>query len=447
MDYDLIIIGSGPAGYVAAIRAGQLGLKTAIVEKEKIGGMCLNLGCIPTKALLESAKKFNDLKSAKDFGIDGLDIEKLSFNWKKAVKRSNKIVARLTKGVQFLIKKNAVEIITGEAEIVSGHSIRVNNRILETKNIILATGSKSKKIEFDIPDDIAYDVGEMLKSDIQAENIIVYGQGPHALELTQFFGLSGKKVTQLVPNNELLPEIDSYLVDYFKKSFKKAKIDIIYDADNIEYQNGSIIVNDKQVDCDMFINASLRKAVIPKSEKRIETEDEFVKCDNDLRTNIPSIFAIGDINGKLMLAHSASIQALKAVNSISGINDIIDYKKIPMNMYTYPEMAQIGMTESELKSGDIDYKISEFPLSANGKAMTEGFTDGFVRILSEKKYGEVLGTQIIALHATDMIAEAAAIMGLEGTIYDVAKIAHAHPTTSEIFMEAGYAAFDQPIHK
>jgi dihydrolipoamide dehydrogenase len=182
-------------------------------------------------------------------------------------------------------------------------------------------------------------------------------------------------------------------------------------------------------------------------EINIETEDGFIKVDEHFVTNHPSIYAVGDINGILKLAHSASIQGLNVVNQIKGIDELVDFSRNPINMYTYPEMAQIGRTETELKAMGMDYKVSEFPLSANGKALTEGYTEGLVRILSETKYGEVVGTQIISLNATDMIAEASAVMELEGTVYDIAKIVHAHPTTSEIFMEAGYDAFDMPIHK
>ena len=447
MKYDLIIIGSGPAGYVSAIRAGQLGLKTAIIEKEKIGGMCLNWGCIPTKALLESAKKFFELKNAKSFGIDGIDTKGLSFNWKTAIGRSNRVVARLTRGVQFLLKKNGVEIIEGEAVISSANSVSVDNRLLETENIMIATGSRSEAEKLPVPKDLLKDVRDFLSSDTMPENPVVIGQGPHALELAQFFHLLGKKPSLLVPDSELLPGIDENLKKFFETKFQREKLNIIYDAEIKDYKKGKLKVNKEEIECDAIINASIRKAVVPKSETKIEMENGYIKADDELRTNIPNIFAVGDVNGKSAFAHAASIQGLNVVDTIKGIKKTIDFGRMPINMYTYPEMSQIGMTEKELKEKGIDYKVGEFPLSVNGKALTEGYSEGMVRILSETKYGEVLGTQIIALHATDMIAEASAIMELEGTVYDVAKIVHAHPTVSEVFMEAGYDAFDQPIHK
>jgi dihydrolipoamide dehydrogenase len=447
MKYDLIIIGSGPAGYVAAIRAGQTGLKTAIIEKGSIGGMCLNYGCIPTKALLESAKTFQKVKDAATFGVDGVDKKALSFNWKKAAGRANRIVGKLTRGVEFLLKKNGVEIIKGMATVTSPNSVSVENRLLETENIMLATGSKSYPEEWNVPEDKVLDIWSFLQLKELPANPMVYGHGPHAVEIVQFLHMIGKPVKLLVPNEELLPKTDDFLADFFVKKFKKEKLEVIYNAKIGGWADGKLKVNDEEIECDSIINLSWRKAVMPPSEIDITMEDGFVKVNENFKTNIPSIYAVGDMNGILKVAHAASIQGLNVVNQIKGIPDKVDFSRNPINMYTYPEMAQIGKTESELKAEGVEYKISDFPLTGNGKALTEGYTDGMVRILSETKYGEVVGTQIISLNATDMIAEAAAVMELEGTVYDVAKIVHAHPTTSEIFLEAGYDTFDMPIHK
>lgn len=445
--YDLIIIGSGPAGYVAAIRAGQSGLKTAIVEKDKIGGMCLNWGCIPTKSILESAKTLHKVKQAAEFGIEGIDLNNLSFNWKKASTRATKIVTKLTRGIEFLLKKNAVEIIKGTATITSQNSITVDGRLLEAKNIMIATGSKSYNQGWDIPNDLVKDVYSFLYSEELPEKPVIFGHGPHAVEIAQFLHLIGKPVKILVPNDELLPKTDKFLSDFFIKKFKKEKLEIIYNAEIKGYSDGKLILADQEIECDGVINLSWRLGIVPPSDIEIAQEGGFIKVDEHFRTNVPSIFAVGDVNGILKLAHAASIQGLNVVNHIQGIEEELDFSMSPINMYTYPEMAQIGKTEADLIEEGVEYKISEFPLSGNGKAMTEGYTDGLVRILSETKYGQVLGTQIISLNATDMIAEASAVLQLEGTVYDVAKIVHAHPTTSEIFMEAGYDAFDQPIHK
>lgn len=446
MAYDLIIIGSGPAGYVAAIRAGQVGLKTAIIEKSKIGGMCLNWGCIPTKALLESAKKMEAVRGAVEFGIDGIDKNKLSFNWQTALKRSDRIVKRLTKGVEFLLKKNGVEIITGEAEISSPTSVTVENRLLETRNIIIATGSRPA-MNYTLSEGMVLEIADLLNLEQLPEKPVVLGDGPHAAELAQFFKMAGKEVKLLVPGEVFLPGLDPFLSDYMRKSFKKSKIDILFFSRLESGAGGVLLVDGNEVSCDRLINASRREAVVPASHVELVLENGFIKVDDFLRTSIDTVFAVGDVNGKSYLAHAASAQGLHAVNVISGVDRPLDIRRIPLNMYTFPEIAQVGMTEPEVKAQGLDYRVSDFPLTANGKALAEGNTEGFVRILSEKKYGEVLGVQIVADHATDMIAEAASVLQLEGTVFDIANTIHAHPTVSEIFMEAGFAAFDQPIHK
>jgi dihydrolipoamide dehydrogenase len=446
MDYDLIIIGSGPAGYVAAIRAGQVGLKTAIIEKAKIGGMCLNWGCIPTKALLESAKRMSAVKSAVDFGIEGIDESKILFNWKAALKRSERIVRRLTKGVEYLLKKNGAEIITGEAEIVSENSVSVENRLLETKHILIATGSRPEKPGSGLPAGMIIEIDELLNTEELPRRPFVLGNGPHSVELAQFLAMTGKEVTLLVPEGRLLPGIDPSLVEYVKGILKKSKIDFLAFSEIGGNESGKLIVDGKDFDCDKIVNAATRKAILPPAKIDFSLTHDFIRVNQDLQTDFPTIYAVGDVNGLSYLAHAASAQGLFAVNHITGVKQDFNVAAIPWNMYTSPEIAQVGLTEPRIKEKGIDYKVSEFPLSANGKALAEGFSDGVVRVISEKKYGEVLGVQVVAQHATDMIAEAAVVMQLEGTVYDVAKTVHAHPTVSEVFMEAGFAAFDQPIH-
>lgn len=447
MTYDLIIIGSGPGGYVAAIRAGQVGLKTAVIEESTVGGMCLNWGCIPTKALLESAKRLEAVRQAASFGIDGIDVKKLSFNWQQAAKRAERIVKRLTKGVEYLLKKNGVEIIKGRAAISSKESVSVENRLLETRNIMIATGSVPQRPDYPVPGEIIVDIKDLLHLEQLPEYPVVVGSGPPAVELAQFFRLVGRDVKLLVPGDVITPQLDPYLSDYFGKLFKKAKVEVLVLERIKGYEAGEIILDEKRIKCDGIINASDRRAVLPEMKVELSAENGFLKVDGFLRTGIDNIYAVGDVNGRSIFAHAASAQGLHAVNVINGLKQEMEFDKFPVNIYTYPEVAQLGLTEPELKEKGLDYNVTEFPLSANGKALTEGHTDGFIRMLSEKKYGEVLGVQIVADHATDMVAEAASIMQLEGTIFDVAATIHAHPTVSEIFMEAGFAAFDQPIHK
>jgi dihydrolipoamide dehydrogenase len=432
---------------VAAIRAGQVGLKTALIEESAIGGMCLNWGCIPTKALLESAKRLEAVRQASTFGVDGVDVEKLSFNWQQAGKRAEHIVRRLTKGVEYLLKKNGVEIVKGRAVINSGKSVSVENRLLETRSIIIATGSVPGELDYPVPADIVVEIKDLLQLDQLPQQPVVVGSGPHAVELAQFFDLAGREVKLLVPGEVMAPQLDPYLSDYLKKSFKKAKIEVLTLERIKGYEEGEIIIDERRVKCDKIINASDRRAVLPESKIELTLDNGFIQVDGFLKTSLDGLYAVGDVNGRSIFAHAASAQGLHAVNVINGLNREMDFDKFPINIYTYPEIAQLGLGEPALKEKGIDYKVSEFPLSANGKALTEGHTEGFIRLLSDKKYGEVLGVQIVADHATDMIAEAAAVMQLEGTIFDVAATIHAHPTVSEIFMEAGFAAFDQPIHK
>jgi dihydrolipoamide dehydrogenase len=446
MKYDVAIIGAGPGGYVAAIRAGQTGLKTVLIEKENIGGMCLNWGCIPTKALLESSKRFSQVKEAEKFGIGGIDKKKLFFDWGAALKRAERITRKLTKGVEFLLTKNGVEIIKGNAVVESGNSVSVGNQLFEAENIIIATGSRPSPLPESIPPDKRLEIYDLLKLKEIPKNMAVYGQGPNAAEISQIFALAGIEVSLLVPADNLLPDAEGFLSDFIVKQLTKDGVKIFFNAKISGYTEGSIVTGGEKLKADYIVNANQRDAVLPESKIKLETENGFLKVDEYMRTNAYTIFAAGDVNGICNLAHAASAQGLHIINFINGAKEPMDHSRYPMNIYTYPEMAQIGPTERQLKEKGIEYKVSEFPLSANGKAMIEDEIEGRIRLLSETKYGEVLGVQIIAPHATDMIAEAAVLMSMEGTVFDLANVIHAHPTVSEVFLEAGMAGVDKPIH-
>ena len=447
MDYDLIIIGAGPAGYVAAIRAGQLGLKTAIVEKQYIGGMCLNWGCIPTKAILESAKVFEKTKQLSEFGIDGIDLDNISFNWGKVKSRSKKITKKLTAGVNFLLKKNGVEIINGTAKIGTDKSVYVDGKKITADNIIVATGSKPIKLDDKLEDAPSVEMEKLFDLKEIPQKVVVTGNHVSAVEIAQFFKLIGKDVTLVANSEYFLHGIDTFLIDYITKDIATKGIELINEGYPSKYSEGKLTVGDKKIECELLVNCNSRKAIIPESDTPFElTERGFIKTDNDFKTNIPGVYVIGDAAGKSFVAHMASAQGIHVVNSIKGIKGSFDYSTYPINMYTSPEIAQIGMTEDMIKEEGYEYKVNEFPLSANGKAMIEGNTEGFIRMLSEKKYGQVLGVQIVGKHATDMIAEAAAYLKVEATIYDVANTIHAHPTVSEIYFEVGFDAFDKAIH-
>ncbi len=449
--YDVVIIGSGPAGYVAAIRAGQTGLKCAIIEKGQIGGMCLNWGCIPSKSMLESVKLYQKIiKDSARFGIEGIDKKSISFNWGTAVKRAETIVKRLTGGVEFLLKKNGVEIIRGEAKIVSAGKVLADNRLLETKNIIIATGSSSPAIENSYENLVAEPRNLFSERELP-QNIVITGNGPIAVELAQLFNMTGKKVTILSPAGYLMPKADDYLRKYMTDRLVKEKIDIIYDTELKStaglWSDGVLNAGGKEIPCGLIVNASPRKGNLVPSEIEIEIEDQFYKVNEDFETSVKGIYAAGDVNGLSHFAHIGSAQGLHIINRLNGINEKLELRKLPMNMYSVPEAAQVGYTEQEALAEGYDCKVSEFPLSANGKALTEGSAEGFVRLISDKKYGEVLGVQIVAPNATDMINEASAYMQLESTVYDIAHTVHTHPTVSEIFMEAGFEAVDKAIHK
>jgi dihydrolipoamide dehydrogenase len=439
MDYDLIIIGAGPAGYVAAIRAGQAGLKTVLIEKKNIGGMCLNWGCIPSKAMLESAKYFARLSMASDFGVEGLDTKSLSFSWEKGIKRSERIVRRLTKGVEYLLKKNNVETITGTASVEGEGVVVVDNRNFTAKNIIIATGSYPRPLPFKVSDNKILNLESFFSMKEIPQKLLVAGEGPVAAEVAQMLALIGRDVTLVKTSEKIFPLLDDYLNTYITRRFETMKIKIIegtagYDTLNLDDYEG-------------VVNCMPRKGIKPTGSVKPETSDSFYVTDEHFMTSVEGVYAVGDVNGRSIYAHAASAQALAAVNHILGITETMETGRVPLTLYTDPEIAQIGKTEQQLAAEGSEYRVNEFPMSANGKALTEGNPEGIMRILSEPKYGEVLGVQIIAHNATDLISEASAYMAVESTVWDVARTMHAHPTISEVFLEAGADAVGTPVHK
>lgn len=447
-NFDLIIIGAGPAGYVAAIRAGQLGLNTAIIEKQNIGGMCLNWGCIPSKALIESVKLFAKIGSAKQFGIEGINTKDLSFNWQKAVGRKDRLVGRLVKGVEFLLKKNNVEIITGEAKITGPKEVMIDSATYSAGKIIIATGSRPNRDAIrNVDMDTVVEVDEFYQRDDLPEAVLVFGGNPAAMETAFILRTIGKKVSLVTPDDSPVPFLDETLTKYLTDKLKKLGVKTYYGAELTKQGEGGVYAGDDFIECEMIINCADRKPIIPEtSGVDIKLDPAgIVEVDGNLKTSIDSIYAVGDVTGQIF-AHIGSAQGIAAVNHIADIKQEIDYKKLPTNIYLDPEISSVGYTEAELKDKGIDYKVGEFPMSANGKAMTEGYMEGFVKVLAESKYGEVMGVHIVAPHATDMIAEAVSIMRLEGTLEDIGQVVHAHPTVSETVMEAVFKAMGRPIH-
>jgi len=446
-EYDLIIIGAGPAGYVAAIRAGQLNLKTAIVEKEKLGGMCLNWGCIPSKTLMESAKLFNRVLNSKEYGIDGTDDCNITFNWKKAITRKNRIVARLVKGVEYLVKKNRVEIIPGEAKIIDNGLISVDNLEYHTKNILIATGSRPETDSLQHLDaSRILQIDRFYKNKEIGDKFVVFGSSAYACETAFMLRYLNKKVTMVTPEKQLMSFLDSELIKFVTDKFNKLGIALLMERSITKAGVDGVFVGEDFIEADTIINCSDRTAIMPQTaDLDIALENGFIAVDEYMQTAVPGVYAAGDITGQIT-AHAGSAQGLTAVNHMAGIKEPLDYDKIPVNIYLSPEIASVGMTEEQVKQSGREYGVGKFTLMANGKAMAEGATEGFVKVIAEKKYGEVLGVHIVAPHATDMISEAVTIMQLEGTLEDVGRVVHAHPTVSEAMIEASLVALGQPRH-
>lgn len=447
MDYDIIIIGAGPAGYVAAIRAGQIGMKTALVEKDNLGGMCLNWGCIPVKSLLESAKLFQKVKIANQFGIKGVENDNLSFDWTMAKNRAYQITKKLNAGINYLLNKNGVHIINGKAKITAANSISVDNRKITASNIIIATGSYPKQSGFESNKSFV-SVQKLFDVEKLPRKITVFGAGAAAVELAQFFAMAGYESNLVSPQENIIPGLDKVASDFIIDAVTKSGVKIFKGENIISFENNELATENHKFTTELVVNCSIRKAVIPESDIELKLNNEgYIDTNVNFMTSQNGIYAIGDVNGYGYLAHIASTQGIYVVNSIKGVVSKFNFAVYPLNIYTYPEVAQIGSTSEQLHTDGIDFKTNEYPLSANAKALIEGQPNGMIRILSDKKYGQVLGVQIVAENATDMIMEAAAFMQMEGTVYDVAQTIHAHPTVSEIFMEAGFDAIDKAIHK
>ncbi|MCB5251425.1 MAG: FAD-dependent oxidoreductase [Candidatus Cloacimonadaceae bacterium] len=433
MTYDLIIIGSGPAGYVAAIRAGQTGLKTLIIDRKYVGGMCLNWGCIPTKSLLESAKMMKKVRSAHEFGIAGIQADQLSFDWPQALKRTNQVVAKLTRGIEYLWKKNGVEFLKAEAKILSATQVQADKRIFEAKNILIATGSRPASQELfegsiDLED--LYSLKELPKAPL------LYGRGGHLIELAQFFALIGSNPVIIAADLPLIPPLDEALESFIQRKLKKDKIPVLTVAES-QIKKGMILSKGQEYPFDKVLNVSYRAAVLPPMDLELELDNGYIKTDRSHETSVKGIYAAGDVSGKSFVAHAASAQAMEVIEAIQGIAPPQEQRRYPINIYTDPELAQIGLTESQIKAQGIPYEVNQHPLTANAKALAEGSSEGFIRVLYETKYHQVLGVQIAAEHATDLISEAGILMELEGTSYDLARTIHAHPTVAEIYMDAG----------
>ena len=458
--YDIIIIGSGPGGYVTAIRASQLGYKTAIVEKESLGGVCLNWGCIPTKALLKSAQVFDYLKHAKDYG---LTIKEYDKDFKSVIYRSREVAKGMSKGVQFLMKKNKIDIITGHGKVLPGKKVSVSNgnktEEYGAKHIIIATGSRSRELP-SIPQNGKNIIGyrKAMTLDKQPKKLIVVGSGAIGIEFAYFYNTMGTEVVIVEYLERILPVEDEEISKQLERSFKKSGIKILTNAEvkKVETNNKSVNVTIKTKSKDEIHTADivLSAVGIKTNIENIGLEDVGIATDNDkimvndfYQTNLPGYYAIGDVTRGQSLAHVASAEGILCVEKIAGHNlEPLDYGNIPGCTYCTPEVASVGLTEAQAKEKGYEIKVGKFPFSASGKAQAGGNPDGFVKVIFDAKYGEWLGCHMIGSGVTDMIAEAVIGRKLETTGHEVLKTVHPHPTMSEAVMEAVADAYDEVIH-
>ena len=454
--YDVIVLGSGPGGYVTAIRASQLGFKTAIVEKESLGGVCLNWGCIPTKALLKSAQVFEYLKHAEDYGLSVKDADK---DFDAVVKRSRGVADGMSKGVQFLMKKNKIDVIEGFGKIKPGKKVEVDGTEYSADHIIIATGARSRELP-SLPQDGKKVIGyrEAMTLPKQPKKMIVVGSGAIGVEFAYFYNSMGTEVTIVEFMPKIVPVEDDDVSKQLERSFKKSGIKIMTSAEvtSVDTSGKGVKATVKTKKGEEVLEADivLSAVGIKTNIENIGLEDVGIVVDRDkiivndyYQTNIPGYYAIGDVTPGQALAHVASAEGILCVEKIAGHHvEPIDYGNIPGCTYCSPEIASVGLTEAQAKEQGYEIKVGNFPFSASGKASAGGHKEGFVKVIFDAKYGEWLGCHMIGAGVTDMIAEAVLGRKLETTGHEVLKAVHPHPTMSEAVMEAVAAAYDEVIH-
>jgi dihydrolipoamide dehydrogenase len=464
MKYNLIVVGSGPGGYVAAIRASQLGLKTAVIEKESLGGICLNWGCIPTKALLKSAEVLQYLGHAKDYGVN---VKDSSADLAEIIKRSRGVADGMSKGVQFLMKKNKIDVIMGTGKLARGKKVEVTDdkgavTTYEADHIIIATGARAKALP-NIPID-GVKVIEYRKAMVpekQPKALVVIGAGAIGVEFAYFYHALGTKVTVIeFLEQGLVPREDPEVSKELKKHFTRSGIDVLANTavEKVDISGKTIKVTAKdrktgnvsEIECDLVLSA----AGVTSNIENIGLETLGIKTDKGkvvvnqwYETNVSGVYAIGDITEGPALAHVASAEGIICAEKIAGHHpQPLDYGNIPSCTYCQPEVASVGMTEEQAKEAGFEIKVGKFPFTASGKAKAAGHPEGFVKLIFDAKYGEILGAHMIGHGVTDMIAEIVLARRVEATGMDLVKTVHPHPTMSEAIMEAAAAAYGEVIH-
>lgn len=462
MDYDLIVIGSGPGGYVAAIRAAQLKMKVAVIEKAEPGGICLNWGCIPTKALLKSAQVFDYLNHAADYGIKVEGNIKPDFA--SIIARSRSVAESMSKGIQFLFRKNSIEIIKGHGRLAGNSIVEVEDgqgyrKSLQAKNIIIATGARAKELpglKIDGDRIIGYREAMTLKE--QPRTMVIVGSGAIGSEFAGFYQTLGTKVTLVEFMPRLVPNEDEEVSKQLERSFKKLGMTVMTGSEvesvdisgsvckvNIKTKEGRVAAEADVVLSAVGVTANIEDAGLEKAG--VETEKGKIKVDEFYRTSAPGIYAIGDVVKGPALAHVASAEGIICVEKMAGLNpEPLDYNNIPACTYTNPEIASCGLTEAAAKEAGYEVKVGKFPFTASGKATAAGAKEGFVKLVFDSAYGELLGAHMIGANVTEMIGEIVVARKLETTAHEIIKSVHPHPTMSEAIMEAAAAAYGEVIH-
>jgi dihydrolipoamide dehydrogenase len=460
MNYDLIVIGSGPGGYVAAIRAAQLGMKVGVVEREKLGGICLNWGCIPTKALLKSAQVFDYLQHAKDYGIT---VNNPEVNFGSMVQRSRDVADGMSKGIQFLFKKNKIEHIKGTGKIVGSKKVEVKDdgkkTAYEAQHIIIATGARSRELP-SLKQDGKSIIGyrEAMSLEKQPKSMIVVGSGAIGTEFAYFYHAIGTKITLIEYMPNIVPVEDEDVSKQLLRTFKKAGMEVMTEAsvESVEIKKNECVAKvktksgEETLTAEVVLSAVGIDANIEKiglEEMGIITDNGKIMVDGYYRTNIPGIYAIGDVIPGPALAHVASAEGIICVEKISGMDvEPLNYNNLPGCTYCQPEIASVGYTEKAARDAGYEIKVGKFPFSASGKASAAGAKDGFVKVIFDTKYGEWLGAHMIGYNVTELIAEVVVARNLETTGHEIIKSVHPHPTMSEGVMEAVAAAYGEVIH-
>lgn len=460
-DFEILVIGAGPGGYVAAIRSAQLGFSTAIVERETVGGICLNWGCIPSKSLLRNAEVLNLVKDAEKFGIS---FDNLSYDFGKAIDRSRQVVRRLTTGVGYLLKKNNVEHIVGSATFVDAHAIQIGtatgeNRTVSAENIIIATGARQREIPtLPIDHNVVITSRDALEMREIPNRVVVIGGGATGAEFSHVYRSYGSEVTIVELMDRIVPNEDQEISEVLDKSFRDQGIESRTSAsvEAIEI-NGDIATvkisengNNSVIECDkvlVAVGVQGNTDGIGLEQVGVATDRTFITVGENLETNVSGVYAIGDVTGRMLLAHVASAQAVTAIEYIAGLNPPqIDYSLMPRAIYCKPQVASFGLTESQARDQGINIKVGKFPFTASGKAIALGETDGMVKLVVDEEIGEIIGAHMIGAEVTELLGELSITKMLEGTATELGWLVHPHPTISEMIKEAALDTVGEAIH-